>query len=52
VADKTVHSATYDLLCPLGMTTMFGNPGSTAETFLKNFPADFTYILRCRRRRW
>lgn len=23
---------------------MFGNPGSTEETFLKHFPSDFTYI--------
>jgi benzoylformate decarboxylase len=24
---------------------MFGNPGSTEGTFLKDFPADFTYVL-------
>ena len=41
----TVHEATYDLLRSLGMTTMFGNPGSTEEPFLKNFPADFSYVL-------
>ena len=29
----------------LGLTTVFGNPGSTEETFLKNFPDDFTYVL-------
>lgn len=27
------------------MTTIFGNVGSTEETFLKNFPSDFRYIL-------
>ena len=27
------------------LTTVFGNPGSTEETFLKNFPDDFTYVL-------
>jgi benzoylformate decarboxylase len=27
------------------LTTFFGNPGSTEETFLKNFPSDFQYIL-------
>jgi hypothetical protein len=27
------------------MTTVFGNPGSTEETFLKCFPSDFTYVL-------
>jgi benzoylformate decarboxylase len=41
----TVWDATYDLLRSLGLTTMFGNPGSTEEPFLKNFPADFEYIL-------
>ena len=42
---KTVHDVTYDLLRELGLTTVFGNPGSTEETFLKNFPDDFTYVL-------
>ncbi len=41
----TVHDATYDLLRQLGLTTFFGNPGSTEENFLKNFPPDFTYVL-------
>ena len=41
----TVHEVTYDLLRELGLTTVFGNPGSTEETFLKNFPDDFTYVL-------
>nr|WP_307874770.1 benzoylformate decarboxylase [Frankia nepalensis] len=36
---------TYDLLRSLGMTTVFGNPGSTEEPFLRDFPADFTYVL-------
>ena len=43
--DLTVWDATYDLLRSLGLTTVFGNPGSTEEPFLKNFPADFEYIL-------
>jgi benzoylformate decarboxylase len=42
---RTVHEATYDLLRALGLTTVFGNPGSTEQTFLKNFPDDFTYVL-------
>src|ERR1700740_3492663 len=42
---KTVHKVTYDPLRELGLTTVFGNPGSTEETFLKNFPDDFTYVL-------
>src|SRR5580700_7746180 len=41
----TVHDATYDLLRALGLTTVFGNPGSTEQPFLKNFPSDFEYIL-------
>jgi len=41
----TVWDVTYDLLRELGLTTMFGNPGSTEQTFLKNFPGDFSYIL-------
>jgi benzoylformate decarboxylase len=46
MADRpTVHAATYDLLRALGLTTMLGNPGSTEETFLQQFPADFTYVL-------
>lgn len=42
---QTVHDVTYDLLRSLGLTTVFGNPGSTEQTFLKNFPDDFNYIL-------
>jgi benzoylformate decarboxylase len=39
---KSVHEVTYDLLRALGLTTVFGNPGSTEQTFLKDFPDDFT----------
>jgi benzoylformate decarboxylase len=41
----TVHDATYDLLRRLGLTTIFGNLGSTEQPFLKNFPSDFEYVL-------
>lgn len=44
-AGQTVWAVTYDLLRALGLTTIFGNPGSTEQPFLKNFPADFRYIL-------
>lgn len=44
-SQRTVQEVTYDLLRALGLTTVFGNPGSTEETFLKNFPDDFTYVL-------
>jgi benzoylformate decarboxylase len=43
--ELTVHDATYDLLRRLEMTTIFGNLGSTEQTFLKNFPDDFEYVL-------
>jgi benzoylformate decarboxylase len=42
---ETVWGTTYDLLRSLGLTTIFGNPGSTEQSFLKNFPADFRYVL-------
>jgi len=42
---KTVHDVTYDLLRTLGIRTVFGNPGSTEQTFLQDFPEDFTYVL-------
>lgn len=41
---QTVREVTFQLLRDLGITTMFGNPGSTEETFLKEFPPDFTYV--------
>jgi benzoylformate decarboxylase len=45
---QTVWAATYDLWRTLNLTTVFGNPGSTEQPFLKNFPADFQYIS-CKR---
>src|SRR5256714_6922474 len=41
----TVRDATYDFLRRRGMTTMFGNPGSTELPMLAGFPDDFTYVL-------
>jgi benzoylformate decarboxylase len=41
----TVRDVSYDLLRELGMTTVFGNPGSTEEPFLTAFPPDFRYVL-------
>jgi len=40
----TVRDATFELLRTLKITTVFGNPGSTEETFLQNFPKDFKYV--------
>jgi benzoylformate decarboxylase len=41
----TVREATYDLLRARGMTTVFGNPGSTELGMLADFPEDFRYVL-------
>ncbi len=41
----TVREVTLDLLRELGLTTVFGNPGSTELPFLMNFPQDFSYVL-------
>ena len=42
---STVRDVTYQVLRELGMTTIFGNPGSTELPFLRDMPADFKYIL-------
>src|SRR4051794_23604640 len=41
----TVRDATYELLRTYGLTTIFGNVGSTEQPFLERFPADFRYVL-------
>jgi benzoylformate decarboxylase len=41
----SVREVTYGLLRAHGLTTIFGNLGSTEETFLEDFPADFRYVL-------
>jgi benzoylformate decarboxylase len=41
----TVREVVLDLLRDLGMTTIFGNPGSTELPLLKDFPEDFHYVL-------
>src|SRR5436305_3693658 len=41
----SVREATFDFLRRRGMTTMFGNPGSTELPMLAEFPDDFTYVL-------
>lgn len=42
---QSVQDATYELLREFGLTTIFGNIGSTEGPFLKNFPSDFRYVL-------
>ncbi|HEX6389457.1 MAG TPA: benzoylformate decarboxylase [Solirubrobacteraceae bacterium] len=41
----SVLDATYELFRRHGLTTMFGNPGSTELPMLKDYPSDFRYIL-------
>jgi benzoylformate decarboxylase len=41
----TVREATYEVLRDLGMTKIFGNPGSSELPFLKDMPVDFQYVL-------
>ncbi|MHB8694054.1 MAG: benzoylformate decarboxylase [Solirubrobacteraceae bacterium] len=42
---QTVREATFELFRAHGMTTIFGNPGSTELPMLADFPSDFRYIL-------
>jgi benzoylformate decarboxylase len=41
----TVRQATISLLRSFGMTTIFGNPGSTELPMFRDFPDDFRYVL-------
>ena len=41
----TVREATLELFRAHGMTTIFGNPGSTELPMLANLPEDFRYVL-------
>jgi benzoylformate decarboxylase len=42
---RTVKSATFDFMRAHGLTTVFGNPGSTELAFLRDWPDDFRYVL-------
>ena len=41
----TVREAAICLFRELGLTTIFGNPGSTELPLFRDFPADFRYVL-------
>lgn len=43
--EGSVREVTFALLRELGLTTVFGNPGSTEMPMLQDFPEDFTYVL-------
>ena len=40
-----VRNATFDLLRAFGMTTVFGNPGSTELPMFREFARDFNYVM-------
>ena len=42
---QTVREAVYGLMRAYGMTTVFGNPGSTELRFFRDWPDDFRYVL-------
>ena len=41
----SVREAAFELLRARGMTTIFGNPGSTELPMLASYPDDFRYVL-------
>ncbi|SEG07719.1 benzoylformate decarboxylase [Thermomonospora echinospora] len=41
----TVREAVFDFCRRTGMTTLFGNPGSTELRMFRDFPEDFQYVL-------
>jgi benzoylformate decarboxylase len=41
----TVRDITRELQRNLGLTVVFGNPGTTEIPFLRDWPADFRYVL-------
>ena len=43
--EVTVRDAVCDLMRRFGMTTVFGNPGSTELPLFRHFPDDFRYVL-------
>jgi benzoylformate decarboxylase len=45
VSERTVRDATFDVLRNRGLTTIFGNPGSTEVPFLSGFPDDLRFVL-------
>ncbi|MBV9804799.1 MAG: hypothetical protein JO130_16485 [Solirubrobacterales bacterium] len=44
-ARRTVRDAAFDVMRRLGLTTIFGNPGSTEVAFLAGLPPDFRFVL-------
>jgi benzoylformate decarboxylase len=44
-AEVPVRAAVFSLLREFGLTTIFGNPGSTELPMFREFPPDFRYVL-------
>jgi benzoylformate decarboxylase len=44
-ATYTVRHAVIAMLRELGMTRIFGNPGSTELPLFRDYPEDFSYVL-------
>jgi benzoylformate decarboxylase len=44
-AGLTVRDAAFEVMRRHGLTTIFGNPGSTEIPFLTDLPADLTFVL-------
>jgi benzoylformate decarboxylase len=45
MSEITVREAVFALLREFGLTTVFGNPGSTELPMFRDFPSDFRYVL-------
>jgi benzoylformate decarboxylase len=45
VTTETVRDATFEVMRRFGMTTIFGNPGSTEVAFLTDLPGDIEFVL-------
>ena len=43
--DATVREATFDVMRQLGMTRIFGNPGTTEIPFLLGLPDDLEFVM-------
>ena len=42
---RTVRDAAFDVFRRRGLTTLFGNPGSTEVPFLAGLPEDLRFVL-------
>jgi len=45
LSQLTVREAVFQMLRSFGLTTVFGNPGSTELPMFRDFPSDFRYVL-------